>query len=314
MTTFYKYTTQFQPNFFDKPTVKLSSPLFLNDPFESEIGENLLRLIEEHAIEINSTIRMDAISFALKSELYHHGIVSLSETPRNSLMWAHYGEQHNGLCIGYDEDLFCKVNIEPDNISSIAEPKPKKINYDNYRYDRQNKIKRGSDIPAALKNHLFTKSDEWIYEKEHRCIIPLEEASSFLTISKDMEKPSSIMGVPEIGYILNDLLSRGSINAIRENEYSITKHLIDQEEMKLLASFPCVCFLYEVDKKHIKNIHIGHRASREYTKKIYEKIKSKDSGLDHVNLFKFKLSPKRFELLIDEVDKDFFKKRKRHTI
>ena len=40
-------------------------------------------------------------------------ILSLTRTPLNALMWAHYGEEHKGFVIGYDvDDQFfkCKTN------------------------------------------------------------------------------------------------------------------------------------------------------------------------------------------------------------
>ncbi|WPC71578.1 DUF2971 domain-containing protein [Aeromonas hydrophila] len=111
-----------------------------------------------------------------------NGIVSLTETPRNILMWAHYANQHEGMCIGYKKSAFEKMStseIYPQ--FQISQTVPVKVNYDNCRFSDE--FFEGKDHRAykeILTAHYLTKSDEWIYEKEHRSIISYASATSLL--------------------------------------------------------------------------------------------------------------------------------------
>ncbi|HCT5134153.1 TPA: DUF2971 domain-containing protein, partial [Aeromonas hydrophila] len=121
MDTFYKYTTNFGADFFIRPKVKISNPSYLNDPFESEPGDNLVHVVDEglkrRGAQVISSETYDMTRQMLKS----NGIFSVSETPRNPLMWAHYAEEHRGICIGYSKDIFCNAIKPTGNDSLLAE-------------------------------------------------------------------------------------------------------------------------------------------------------------------------------------------------
>ncbi|MBL0525135.1 DUF2971 domain-containing protein [Aeromonas dhakensis] len=96
MDIIYKYTNHIN-SFFTKPTLKLSVPGFLNDPFEESISKDLYSRVKceedwQAEWECRATI----------NEL---GVVSFSETSRNLLMWAHYANEHKGMCIGFDPNV-----------------------------------------------------------------------------------------------------------------------------------------------------------------------------------------------------------------
>ncbi|PTT49001.1 hypothetical protein DBR09_01120, partial [Aeromonas sp. HMWF016] len=95
-------------------------------------------------------------------------------------MWAHYADQHKGMVLGLDDDfLDVEVNkMMPPKL--IYNPKPVKVNYDTVRFDVSefnsgesylNKVSKS----LALKM-LTTKSDDWLYEKEYRSILPIAMA------------------------------------------------------------------------------------------------------------------------------------------
>ncbi len=113
MKTLYKYSALLPLDYFDNPTIKISATEYLNDPFEYSTSENISLSIENHmradgANDKAAKILSNTCVRAIDMMLAFNGVVSLSETPRNSLMWAHYATQHNGICIGYKNDFLKK--------------------------------------------------------------------------------------------------------------------------------------------------------------------------------------------------------------
>ena len=102
----------------------------------------------------------------IKRELdrnYEHGVCCFSTTYSNPLLWSHYGDQHQGLCIGY--------GVERDPV-----PKLNKVVYGGRRT-----IKTSTLIGAFLeenvqaradldRNVLLRKARGWSYEREWRLI------------------------------------------------------------------------------------------------------------------------------------------------
>jgi hypothetical protein len=115
--------------------------------------------------------RQDQYRFLLSKEVQRviyeemecYGVLSLSETPLSVLMWSHYGDQHNGLCIEYDYEIDTKM--------------PPKVNYDRPR------IINVSDIvhwkldgcqeswERVFETFFFVKALGWEYESERRHVI-----------------------------------------------------------------------------------------------------------------------------------------------
>lgn len=309
MDTLYKYTNNFGADFFKNPKVKLSNPSYLNDPFESESGDNLISVITEKTQGVGKD---DVDIRKMTNELMKtYGIFSLSETPRNPLMWAHYANEHRGICIGYKKDLLNKINKPEDDIYLMAEYEPRKINYDNYRYDRERKITGKDEFVNAIKSQLLTKSDEWIYEKEHRCIIPFVCATSFIVDKKSIHSASHFDKRMTIHQYLPECIKEGYVKKVGRNEYKLSSKLNDYEReiyTSALSTFGCVSFLYDIDPQSIYSIHLGFRTSDKYVNEIYSMINENDSKLSHVRLYKFNLSTKRFELLPEIVNEEYIQK------
>lgn len=305
MAVFYKYTSNFGVNYFKNPTVKISIPYYLNDPFESETGDNLISVIESAVINENEYMPRDSIKSALNSLLNSNGIFSVSETPRNPLMWAHYADQHKGLCIGFNDDIFSEMKKPEDNSIGFLEFKPVKVNYDNYRFDRQAIFDAETIVFDAVKKHLLTKSDEWIYEKEHRCILPFMGSTSIYIDNNSKETTSYFAPKTTIKTVLQALIKEEKITAVGDNTYNLSQELIEESDVTILSSFGCVSFLYKVNPKHIESIYIGLRVNNSVIKSLYRLTQNKKLGLSHIKLYKFRLSTKRFELLPDVVDSEF---------
>lgn len=98
------------------------------------------------------------------------GILSLSESVNNLLMWAHYANSHQGFVIEFDSSnkFFNQQINENDELRYL-----RKISYSDERPNIRINVRDGSD--AGVKMFL-TKSNEWSYEKEWRIMLPLEHS------------------------------------------------------------------------------------------------------------------------------------------
>jgi len=90
-------------------------------------------------------------------------ILSLSETPDNELMWAHYANSHQGYVVGFDSesDFFKPRKDDPKTCGELMP-----VQYSDTRpqvFVEPGKI----DIPKEL---FFTKTNRWSYEREWRMV------------------------------------------------------------------------------------------------------------------------------------------------
>ncbi|MFT6429822.1 MAG: hypothetical protein ACJAXR_001795 [Halopseudomonas sp.] len=119
----------------------------LNDPFEFLCVNMRDRTTRGRLVEIKQLLNQQI------------GIICFSETFRSPVMWAHYGDRHTGLCLGFDvldgggvldvEYTYSRLNV-------TAQLKPGVSAYDDFG-----------------KNLLATKHQHWSYEQESRLICDL---------------------------------------------------------------------------------------------------------------------------------------------
>lgn len=91
------------------------------------------------------------------------GIYSLSKTPLDELLWAHYANSHKGFCIEYDLDILLK-NDGGNHVHSFPvfySNKPPKIGFWDIIKNEKN---------SMIKKFAFHKSKRWEYEQEHRIV------------------------------------------------------------------------------------------------------------------------------------------------
>lgn len=112
------------------------------------------------------SIETSLLAQAVENELrghYERGICCFSTTYSNALLWSHYGDKHQGLCIGYS------TNRRP-------KPVPEKVVYGGSRVIKtstiyQAFIKNDTQAKEDLnRNLLLRKSEDWCYEDEWRLI------------------------------------------------------------------------------------------------------------------------------------------------
>jgi hypothetical protein len=94
----YKYLTlEAAAKVLDNNSIGFSQPQYFNDPFD------MPSYPEEPTS--NSLDRMFSRLRTMGKDLAwaeHTGILSLTRTPTNALMWAHYAQNHEGVVIGID--------------------------------------------------------------------------------------------------------------------------------------------------------------------------------------------------------------------
>ena len=106
----------------------------------------------------------------LYREVYNRvGILSLSETPDNLLMWAHYAKEHTGFVLMLDgsHDFFKGDNPSPRIAKGFA--KPERVEY---RLERPQ-----TSIEEPPREILLIKGSDWKYEKEWRYLKHINDAA-----------------------------------------------------------------------------------------------------------------------------------------
>lgn len=98
------------------------------------------------------------------------GVLSLTESNNNELMWAHYADSHNGYVIGFESEhsFFKPTNSDPKSCGELMNVVYGDISPVVY-------IETGSfSIPKEV---FFTKTERWSDEREWRIIKMLEHAN-----------------------------------------------------------------------------------------------------------------------------------------
>lgn len=163
-------------------TVWLSSPAAFNDPFDCAITLSRDKFKEslEHAIteiaEINKIsreqienhdeiINQDQAAYeqlrnSLRTTMQKIGVLCLSATPHEILMWSHYTDCHKGFCVEYDFS-------EGTQLRQLAQP----VRYSETIPDLSLANLPGDAEVNFIDVCIFTKAKQWEYEQEWRVIM-----------------------------------------------------------------------------------------------------------------------------------------------
>lgn len=300
METFYKYSRYHGIKSFLNPIIRLSPTRVLNDPFESRLNQDVINNIHNDLSpsglgfdlphDFPTRFEIPFLMSRINDEVDNYGIVSLSETPRNLLMWAHYASEHEGICIEYKKDLFESLPDKVFNEFSYAERyTPVKVNYDNIR---PQVISESCDQSEKIKHYVYqqltTKSDDWMYEKEHRCLIPTKWADEVKIIpdsDADIDMKQS--------ELIQDLIKKGDIKKNENGNY-------DGPLLEIMISIyrraKGAIFLKKIKKESIVSVYLGLRFDRQKRKELISYLSNKNNGLSHVKIYQCSLSDNRFEI------------------
>jgi len=114
---------------------------------------------------ISPSPQVQLLTYQLQIELiqaYDKGVLSLATRNSCPLMWSHYGDQHHGLCIGYEVPVDAQKNLH-------------KVAYGGSRLIDASRVAAMLDGDDAARKEmdasvLLRKAQDWRYEKEWRLI------------------------------------------------------------------------------------------------------------------------------------------------
>tara|TARA_R110002049_G_scaffold233475_1_gene406785 strand:+ start:140 stop:682 length:543 start_codon:yes stop_codon:yes gene_type:complete len=136
----------------------------LNDPFEFL------------AIEVEDEDFRTAFMTGREKAIGENGLVCFSQNWNSPLQWAHYAENHKGLCLGFD----------------VPDRHTKKVEYIEERFPMD--FEMNQDLVERL---LTTKYAGWSYEQEYRAFVPLKEAEGknyFINFGPELDLKEIFVG------------------------------------------------------------------------------------------------------------------------
>jgi hypothetical protein len=123
-----------------------------------QIDEDIKTLISEDGV-VNEDAKhiIDGIAGSTLDVIKRIGVWCLTESNVDVTMWAHYADNHKGLCLG----LSISIEASPEKVSYVAEAP--KVNFSELMNDKQddNEFK-----------WIFSKHQDWRNEKEWRVVFP----------------------------------------------------------------------------------------------------------------------------------------------
>ncbi len=154
-------------------TIWFSSPKQFNDPFDCNVSlinftppkKDIYKIINEK-LSANRAVRRKEIKknkqnpFRIKNQMaeqtqqifFNSGVCCFSEVKDNILMWSHYADNHKGVCL--------KFNSSISKIATMAAKVKYATNFEKELFF--------TNDAYAIYHLIFTKSDNWMYEKEIR--------------------------------------------------------------------------------------------------------------------------------------------------
>lgn len=168
-------------------TIWFSSPKQFNDPFDCDVSlinftppkKDIGKIINEK-LSANRAIRRKEIKknkqnpFRIKNQMaeqtqnifYNSGVCCFSEVEDNTLMWAHYADNHNGVCLKFSSSI--------SKIATMTAKVKYQTNFEKELFF--------TDDAYAIYHLIFTKSDNWIYEKEIRAFQMLKTGETNIDV------------------------------------------------------------------------------------------------------------------------------------
>ena len=284
----YKYVRE--PKYIlEEGYIRATQKSALNDPFEANYSKKALRdLIKEIDCELDST---ELIKY-IKVNKHKVGVISFTEAKDNLLMWSHYANEHKGALIGFSATGFNSLFMIPtlstafDTLYDYYDGKCHPVIYrkqplykvDKFDRDYSNFSVEGGD--RILFEIFLQKSDEWIYEKEHRIILKLSQADK--VVLDDINKYKDIKFIDNIlngdygDYIEKPLIKEVGqkihiyLDSIKDE---INRSIWGDSLANLAKDNPEILYLFKIDSSSISSITYGMRTDEEIRNQEYSYIK-----------------------------------------
>lgn len=305
----------FIDKYLENPTIKLSPPILLNDPFETQSTQSVVEYIyktykDEYQLsdleenKYGDQRRRAILTTVPMKIIRSSGICSLSESNRSLLMWAHYANQHKGMVLGLEDDFLIPNTDQKVTPKFIYSPKPIKVKYDTVRFDVSEFDKGESNIVNVSRllamKMLTTKSDDWLYEKEYRSILPIGMADEI-----HFKGTKDCLG-NDLGNILYKYFKENDFSIDFETEnnpvHISSKIEITHKLYRRISENEKFIFLKRINPKKINSIYFGVRTSNANILSVIKTIDENKEKLGHIKLYEYKLCNRQFTLIKDEID------------
>ena len=273
LSSIYKYSPA-RDDFFDNYLIRATTRGALNDPFEVSLTNDFLDSAYLNK-KSNKRLTEEILRETGARQYRNQGIISLTETRDNLLMWSHYAEEHKGYVIEFnsDHDFFNKTYVGGSESDPSRSGRLTRVLYRKERLKVFNKLK--------LEPY-FHKSDEWAYEKEHRLILLVSKANEVWFPSDKLEK------YKQEGKLQN-------INLTKKDKFSLITDDIDNTHE--LVDYPETMFMFKIPKSAIKSITFGVNISKTSKQKIINKLKEQKLN---IAIFQAKLHDDDYRLEFQE--------------
>lgn len=181
----------FREEFFENFLLRLSTFGEFNDPFEMIPGYEVLTLDAESRNYILENDESEGDSFyenymdTMTGARASLGVICFTSKVDNLLMWSHYANNHEGICVEFDSNSSFFNGQYKDSGSPLFDKiegfNPKDV-YANV--GELKKVKYSVKRPLVFQTRALiedteswlVKSKEWEYEDEYRIILPVDRA------------------------------------------------------------------------------------------------------------------------------------------
>ncbi|WP_178088177.1 DUF2971 domain-containing protein [Plesiomonas shigelloides] len=319
MKSLYKFIT-YRKGFFLSPQLRISQRSALNDPFEclpaaeniADIYDRIFNKFKESGSNIpnpnciGDLVRKSENCMIHYSDLLdYYGVVSLTQSHDNILMWSHYSNQHTGIVIELDTQMIGLDNeITHSGVLSDNNKFPMSVLYSNTRYVNDD----GGYTFGPLFDTYFVKSDDWSYEKEYRIVTKTTNASEVIIDNvvrekfklSDYESFFDFIELPcgRFKAVLNSIADMPNENMTFGDNPVKMKRNIKFNSYNIFSKYGTSLFLYNLPKVAIKKVYFGCCISHEDKESILNELRLSKLAVEVVQMRRHQ---NRFEL-IETVD------------
>lgn len=233
---------------FGKGDLYASSPLYFNDPYDCELSFNFLDNFEyleqlvTNGLVLNREERrkfkktkvkgeVDKLQRELTKEwnIYKEEIAvcCFTEQVDNFLMWSHYANCYNGICLEYNKNdikdyLLAAVNYTDQLQSAITNITSEDLKNENYT----------RLFMSAIKS-VFSKHYQWSYEKEWRVVVSVKsENDKYIHMPSPQKLYIGFRLDPNIKKQIMMVARRLGISEIVQTKISSQEYKLIHEAMK----------------------------------------------------------------------------------
>ncbi|MBY7943947.1 DUF2971 domain-containing protein [Vibrio fluvialis] len=302
----YKFMT-YRQKFFEEYSLRFTSYKSLNDPFEclpaiSDLKEVGAKIGLGDLGQIDSFLDSyhpdpNSIGPRTSSEYYRKlmgahdeglwGILSLSLTKKDILLWSHYADEHRGIAIEFngEHDFFSNTD---DTISSRVD------------YSKSRKLEDNRLFDAINVGKFFKKYSSWRYEKEYRVLKRLPKADRICFLNKKhLVKAFQALKYDPVlrKFVSNHLIplwkKQNPTRVDKGEGYRIEDltQLCPKRLQDLSARVPSTLFLFDVPFEAITAVYLGFRISDKDKSEIECLLKN-----THVKIYKSTMDEEHFKL------------------